>query len=64
MAEATFIPNAPVKRADFLMMLFKSLGLTAEPGASFDDVKKTYYFLKAIGITRAINKAILQTEPP
>ncbi|MFC5648227.1 glycosyl hydrolase family 28-related protein [Paenibacillus solisilvae] len=51
---AAFEPAAPVKRADFIMMLVKSLGLTAPFTANFHDVNQGAYYYEAIGISKAL----------
>ncbi|KRF03290.1 hypothetical protein ASG89_22780 [Paenibacillus sp. Soil766] len=49
-SESTFAPGELISRADFLMLLIHSLGLTADMETNFSDVDKNAYFAKAVGI--------------
>lgn len=53
-AEKTFTPAASVTRADFLLMLVKTLGLSASFESNFEDVSKTDYYYDAVGIARKL----------
>jgi hypothetical protein len=51
---STFAPGADIKRADFMLLLVKALGLTASVGAdkSFDDVNPEAYYAEALAIAK------------
>ncbi len=59
-SETTFEPGANITRADFGLLLVKSLGLSAQGESNFDDVGKgAYYYdaiskLKMLGIVQGI----------
>ncbi|MDF2522711.1 MAG: multidomain protein with s-layer y region, glug motif, ig motif, i-set domain, pkd domain [Clostridiales bacterium] len=49
-----FTPASSITRADYLMLLVKTLGLTAEVNSNFDDVERGMYYYEAIGIARKL----------
>ncbi|WP_127490753.1 CBM96 family carbohydrate-binding protein [Paenibacillus glycanilyticus] len=49
-SDTTFNPNANISRADFLQLLIKALGLTADVETNFADVHQTDYYYEAAGI--------------
>ncbi|GLX67000.1 CBM96 family carbohydrate-binding protein [Paenibacillus glycanilyticus] len=49
-SDTTFNPNANITRADFLQLLIKALGLTADVETNFADVHQTDYYYEAAGI--------------
>lgn len=53
-SDTTFAPNAKIKRADFIVLLVKALGLTEAAGDNFADVKSTAYYAEAIGIAKKL----------
>ncbi len=50
----SFTPGTGITRADYLMMLVRALGLSAEFTANFDDVKPGDYYFKEIGTARKL----------
>lgn len=50
----TFSPEQEVSRADYIVMLVKALGLTANAGDSFQDVTTADYYSEAVGIAKAL----------
>ena len=52
--EKTFTPDANITRADFTILLVKSLGLTAEIDSNFSDVSTANYYYEAVGIARKL----------
>jgi len=53
----TYSPQNNITRADFMMLLVKTLGLTAEIDSNFADVKPTDYYYEAIGIAKKLGIA-------
>lgn len=53
-SESTFDPGAEITRADFTLLLIKSLGLTAKADTNFGDVKPEDYYYKEVGIAKAL----------
>lgn len=53
-SESTFAPEANITRADFLVLLIRTLGLTAEFDTNFDDVKSSDYYYNPIGTARKL----------
>ncbi|KRE64798.1 polysaccharide lyase family 8 super-sandwich domain-containing protein [Paenibacillus sp. Soil750] len=51
-SEKTFEPAANISRADFLLLLVKSLGLTANIDGNFGDVSKASYYYDAVAIAK------------
>lgn len=60
--EKTYDPDARIKRADILLLIVKSLGLTAEVDSNFSDVKQSDYYYEAIGIAKKLGLAQGQGE--
>lgn len=54
---ATFDPKSSITRAEFLHLLVNALGLYAENGTDFTDVKPTDYFYQTVGIARSLELA-------
>ena len=55
--KTTYSPAVNITRADYLVLLVKTLGLTAEFEANFDDVKQGDYYYEALGIARKLGIA-------
>ncbi|NOU65476.1 hypothetical protein GC096_15685 [Paenibacillus sp. LMG 31461] len=53
-SEANFAPGEQMTRADFLMLLVKSLGLSAAFQDNFSDVDAKAYYAQAVGISRIL----------
>lgn len=53
-SELEFTPGAPIKRADFVLLLVRTLGLTADIGSSFSDVAQEDYYFEALGIAKSL----------
>ncbi|QHW33742.1 hypothetical protein GZH47_25040 [Paenibacillus rhizovicinus] len=52
-----FSPAASITRADYLLLLVKTLGLTADVKDNFADVKPGSYYYDAVGIAKALGIA-------
>ncbi len=52
-----FTPSADITRADFIIMLIKALGLSANVKDNFADVKSTAYYSEAVGIAKTLGIA-------
>ncbi|MCL6458344.1 MAG: S-layer homology domain-containing protein, partial [Gorillibacterium sp.] len=52
--ETSFDPNANITRADFLVLLVKTLDLQAEFDVNFSDVKANDYYYEALGIAKVL----------
>lgn len=50
----TFSPGLNITRADFMVLLIKTLGLTAEFTENFDDVKPDSYYYNPVGIAKKL----------
>jgi len=50
----TFTPSADITRADFIVLLVRSLGLEAEVDGNFSDVKADAYYARQVGIARKL----------
>lgn len=53
-SERTFNPSDNITRADFLLLLVKTLGLTANIEDNFSDVHATDYYYEAVGIAKKL----------
>ncbi|MCG9967459.1 S-layer homology domain-containing protein [Pelotomaculum terephthalicicum JT] len=53
----TFSPAANITRADYLVLLVKTLGLTAKFDSNFDDVEPGTYYYEAVGIAKKLGIA-------
>lgn len=53
-SDSTYSPKANVKRADFIVMLVRALGLTASAQGSFDDVDASSYYADAVGVAKRL----------
>ncbi|HWR60900.1 MAG TPA: FG-GAP-like repeat-containing protein [Clostridia bacterium] len=56
-SEKTFSPQVNISRADYLVMLVKTLGLTADFDGNFVDVKPGDYYYEAAGIAKKLGIA-------
>jgi len=56
-SEKTYSPEANIKRADFILLIVKALGLNADVEDNFDDVKPDAYYAQAVGIARKLGIA-------
>lgn len=52
--DAEFNPNASITRADFTVLLVRTLGLQAEVKATFTDVAEGAYYYNAIAIAQQL----------
>lgn len=52
-----YSPEANITRADYLVLLVKALGLTADFDDNFDDVKVGSHYYEAVGIAKALGIA-------
>lgn len=52
--QTTYSPSENITRADYLTLLIKALGLTAEVDSNFADVQETDYYYEAIGIAKKL----------
>lgn len=50
----TYSPAANITRADYLMLLVKTLGLTADVDSNFDDVTQSDYYYETLGIAKKL----------
>ncbi|GMK42227.1 hypothetical protein PCCS19_52860 [Paenibacillus sp. CCS19] len=55
--EKEFKPNAAIKRADFVLLLVRALGLNAEFKGGFSDITPSAYYYEALGIARELGIA-------
>ena len=53
-SERTFSPASNITRADFVVLLVRALGLTAEGSDNFTDVRETDYYYEALGIAKQL----------
>ncbi|EGD47403.1 protein of unknown function DUF291 [Ruminiclostridium papyrosolvens DSM 2782] len=53
-SNATYSPSANITRADYLVLLIRSLSLTTEVDDNFDDVNPGNYYYEAIGIAKKL----------
>lgn len=51
-SQDAYAPAANIKRADYLHLLVKTLGLTAEFSSNFDDVSTGDYYYSSVGIAK------------
>lgn len=56
-SKTTFAPAEQIKRADFIIMLVKALGLSAEADGNFADVRPSAYYYEAVGIAKKLGIA-------
>jgi len=52
--ENTYVPNANITRADYLLLLVRTLELKADFNSNFDDVQPGAYYYEAVGIAKAL----------
>ncbi|MFX3636250.1 MAG: S-layer homology domain-containing protein [Candidatus Pristimantibacillus sp.] len=57
---ASFTPEANISRADFIILLVKTLGLQADVDGSFEDVQPSDYYYNAVGIAKKLGIAMGQ----
>lgn len=53
----SFQPAASIKRGDFILMLYRAYGLTAETDGNFADVEEDMYYAEALAVAKALNIA-------
>ncbi len=53
----TFSPSESITRADYMVLLINTLGLTADFTKNFDDVKPNTYYYHAVGIAKKLGIA-------
>jgi hypothetical protein len=53
----TYLPAANITRADYLVLLIKTLGLTADANSNFDDVEAGAYYYEALGSAKKLGIA-------
>lgn len=53
-SDTTFTPAQGIKRADFIMFLVKSLGLSVKSDTNFDDIKEGSYYYDAVAIAKKL----------
>ncbi|AZN39071.1 S-layer homology domain-containing protein [Paenibacillus albus] len=53
----SFAPAANITRADFMLLLAKTLGLSADVNGNFADVLQGSYYYEAVGIAKALGFA-------
>jgi hypothetical protein len=53
-SEASFSPAESITRADFLVLLVRTLGITADFNDNFSDVSKSDYYYEALGIAKKL----------
>lgn len=63
-SDGSFKPNQPVKRADFIIMLLKAMGVdtAAKPQDNFTDVRADKYYYNAVGLAKQIGIASGSTD--
>jgi CubicO group peptidase (beta-lactamase class C family) len=50
----SFAPANEIKRADYMLLIVRLLGVTADVEGNFDDVAENKYYYKEIGIAKAL----------
>lgn len=53
-SDTSFAPANQIKRADYMLLMVRLLGVTADVVGNFDDVAENKYYYKEIGIARAL----------
>lgn len=53
-SDTTFSPSQNIKRADFIVILVKALGLDAKADSNFNDVKAGSYYYSAVAIAKEL----------
>jgi hypothetical protein len=53
-SDVSFAPSEFITRADFITLLVRALSLEADVVINFEDVKDTDYFVKEVGIAKAL----------
>jgi chitodextrinase/O-glycosyl hydrolase len=53
-SESTFSPDKKITRADFVVLLVRALGLTADIESNFSDVNETAYYYEALAIAKKL----------
>lgn len=56
-SDTSFAPANEIKRADFMLIMMRLLGVTADVAGNFADVAENTYYYKEIGIARALGLA-------
>lgn len=52
--DGLYAPEKPIARADMVLLLVRTLGLTAGPGANFSDIPHGAYYEEAVGIAKQL----------
>ncbi|SHK09224.1 S-layer homology domain-containing protein [Geosporobacter subterraneus DSM 17957] len=52
MGEGSFSPQASIRRADFIIMLMKALGVEGKPTTNFTDVNPERYYADLVGMAK------------
>ena len=53
-SESTYVPEADITRADYLVLLARTLGLAADFAGNFDDVEEGAYYYEAVGVAKVL----------
>ncbi len=53
-SETAYSPGKSIRRADFMLMLVKTLGLSAKVDGNFEDVKPGSYYYDAVGTAKKL----------
>lgn len=53
-SDTTFTPKADITRADFMILLVKALGLSANVDSNFDDIDPKAYYYEYVGIAKKL----------
>ncbi|HEX9060249.1 MAG TPA: chitobiase/beta-hexosaminidase C-terminal domain-containing protein [Clostridia bacterium] len=53
-SQNTFSPSSKIKRADFICLLVRTLGLNATVTSNFDDVSTDEYYYNEVGVAREL----------
>ena len=56
-SETAYSPERNITRADFMLLLVKTLGLTAKVDSNFEDIKPEDYYYEALGIAKKLGIA-------
>ena len=56
-SDTSFAPANEIKRADYMLIMVRLLGVTADVAGNFADVAENKYYYKEIGIARALGLA-------
>jgi uncharacterized protein YjdB len=53
-SEKEFVPGAQISRADFVLLLVRTLGLTANVNTNFNDVDRSDYYYEGVGVAKTL----------